>query len=150
MKTEFKKGDRVDFTDNLRAIGIPSRYSGTRGTVKEVVKADSGEVYYYTIIADKDKQEWYATEAYLIEASKIPTEEYYYDIHYRECVVEPIKVMEENFTKEEFIGFLKGCILKYRLRMGLKDGEELTKEMAKLKRYTQWLNEVKSGKKITL
>lgn len=69
-------------------------------------------------------------------------EDDYHDSHYKECVVEPILVMYKMFTKEEFIGFLKGNILKYRLRLGHKDN--IQKEMDKIKRYEQWLDEVQN------
>lgn len=68
----------------------------------------------------------------------------YHDSHYKECVVEPILVMYKMFTKEEFIGFLKGNILKYRLRLGHKDN--IQKEMDKIKRYEQWLDDVQNDK----
>jgi hypothetical protein len=71
-------------------------------------------------------------------------EDDHHDSHYKECVVEPILVMYKMFTKEEFIGFLKGNILKYRLRLGHKD--DIQKEMDKIKRYEQWLDEVQNDK----
>lgn len=72
----------------------------------------------------------------------------YHDAHYKECVLEPILVMQDMFTKEELIGFLKGNILKYRLRMGHKDNVQ--KEMDKIKRYEDWLSRVQAGKRIEL
>ena len=56
--------------------------------------------------------------------------------------------MQKMFTHEEFIGFLKGNILKYRLRLGHKD--DIQKEMDKIQRYEQWLEEAEQGKEITL
>lgn len=72
----------------------------------------------------------------------------YHDAHYKECILEPILVMQDMFTKEELIGFLKGNILKYRLRMGHKD--TVQKEMDKIKRYEDWLSMVQAGKRIEL
>lgn len=72
----------------------------------------------------------------------------YHDSHYKECVVEPILVMYKMFTKEEMIGFLKGNILKYRLRLGHKD--DIQKEMDKIKRYEQWLNDIQSQRPLRL
>lgn len=72
----------------------------------------------------------------------------YHDAHYKECVLEPILVMQETFTHEELVGFLKGNILKYRLRMGHKDNVQ--KEMDKIKRYEEWLSLVQAGKRIEL
>lgn len=66
-----------------------------------------------------------------------------YDKHYLEAVVEPIKVMEKLFTKEELKGFIKGNILKYRLRMGHKD--DIQKEMDKIRVYEQWLAKFERG-----
>lgn len=63
--------------------------------------------------------------------------------HYLEAVVEPIKVMEKLFTKEELKGFIKGNILKYRLRMGHKD--DIQKEMDKICVYEQWLAKLERG-----
>lgn len=44
--------------------------------------------------------------------------------HYKEMVVEPWKVMESILTEEEFIGFLKGNIIKYAMRQGKKIGSD--------------------------
>lgn len=66
-----------------------------------------------------------------------------HDKHYLEAVVEPIKVMEKMFTKEELKGFIKGNILKYRLRMGHKD--DIQKEMDKIRVYEQWLEKLERG-----
>lgn len=66
-----------------------------------------------------------------------------HDKHYLEAVVEPIKVMEKLFTKEELKGFIKGNILKYRLRMGHKD--DIQKEMDKIRVYEQWLAKLERG-----
>ena len=66
-----------------------------------------------------------------------------HDKHYLESVVEPIKVMEKLFTKEELKGFIKGNILKYRLRMGHKD--DIQKEMDKIRVYEQWLAKLESS-----
>ncbi len=70
-----------------------------------------------------------------------------HDKHYLEAVVEPIKVMEKLFTKEELKGFIKGNILKYRLRMGHKDG--IQKEMDKIRVYEQWLAKLERGEALT-
>lgn len=41
--------------------------------------------------------------------------------HYKNCALEPLPIMEKILTKEEYIGFIKGNIIKYRLRAGYKD-----------------------------
>lgn len=70
-----------------------------------------------------------------------------HDKHYLEAVVEPIKVMEKLFTKEELKGFIKGNILKYRLRMGHKD--DIQKEMDKIRVYEKWLAKLERGEALT-
>lgn len=70
-----------------------------------------------------------------------------HDKHYLESVVEPIKVMEKLFTKEELKGFIKGNILKYRLRMGHKD--DIQKELDKIRVYEQWLAKLERGEALT-
>jgi hypothetical protein len=90
------------------------------------------------------------TDTYIIvsEDRVQKVEEYdNHDKHYLEAVVEPIKVMEKLFTKEELKGFIKGNILKYRLRMGHKD--DIQKEMDKIRVYEQWLEKLERGEALT-
>lgn len=72
-----------------------------------------------------------------------------HDKHYRETVVEPILVMQALFSHDEFIGFLKGNILKYRLRAGHKGGEkEMKSDLDKIHVYEEWLERAKKGERI--
>ncbi|MGN0946597.1 MAG: DUF3310 domain-containing protein [Megasphaera sp.] len=84
--------------------------------------------------------------------SAVPAQEStMHDKHYRDSVVEPILVMQELFSREELIGFLKGNILKYRLRAGHKGGEEAMKEdFDKIRVYEKWLKTIKNGERIEL
>jgi hypothetical protein len=59
--------------------------------------------------------------------------------HYKKMALQPWTVMELLLTREEFIGFMKGSILKYSLRAGRKDG---TDDEAKAAHYFQKLNEI--------
>lgn len=69
--------------------------------------------------------------------------------HYRETVVEPILVMQALFSHDEFIGFLKGNILKYRLRAGHKGGEKgMKSDLDKIYVYEEWLERAKKGERI--
>ena len=64
----------------------------------------------------------------------------YYDEHYTSMRgLEPIELMQLVLPHDEFIGFLKGNIIKYTLRAGKKQGEAAEKDVAKAKRYTKWL-----------
>jgi hypothetical protein len=59
--------------------------------------------------------------------------------HYKDMAIQPWAIMEEVLTHEEFIGFLKGNVLKYSLRAGRKEGSD---DAAKAKHYMQKLKEV--------
>ena len=87
------------------------------------------------------------TDTYIVVKADKVQEVGKHDKHYLESVVEPIKVMEKLFTKEELKGFIKGNILKYRLRMGHKDA--IQKEMDKIRVYEQWLAKLERGEALT-
>ena len=87
------------------------------------------------------------TDTYIVVKEDKVQEVDKHDKHYLESVVEPIKVMEKLFTKEELKGFIKGNILKYRLRMGHKD--DIQKEMDKIRVYEQWLVKLERGEALT-
>ena len=87
------------------------------------------------------------TDTYIVVKADKVQEVGTHDKHYLESVVEPIKVMEKLFTKEELKGFIKGNILKYRLRMGHKD--DIQKEMDKISVYEQWLAKLERGEALT-
>jgi hypothetical protein len=59
--------------------------------------------------------------------------------HYKDMPVQPWAIMEAVLTHEEFVGFLKGNIIKYSLRAGRKDGSD---DAGKAKHYMQKLREV--------
>lgn len=60
--------------------------------------------------------------------------------HYKDMPIQPWHIMEAVMTHEEFIGFLKGNIIKYSLRAGRKDGSD---DAGKAKHYMQKLKEVR-------
>lgn len=69
-----------------------------------------------------------------------------YDSYYNMSDHQPIEVMQANMTADEFIGYLKGNIIKYACRMGRKD--DVKKEASKIRRYAQWLEQAVSGETI--
>lgn len=74
-----------------------------------------------------------------------------HDKHYQNAVVEPILVMQDFFSREELIGFLKGNILKYRLRAGHKGEEKgMKSDLDKIHVYEMWLDTTKNGDRIVL
>jgi hypothetical protein len=47
--------------------------------------------------------------------------------HYKTMPVQPWHVMEAVLTYDEFVGFLKGNIIKYSMRQGKKDSPDAEK-----------------------
>jgi hypothetical protein len=62
--------------------------------------------------------------------------------HYKDMPIQPWHVMEAVLTHDEFVGFLKGNIIKYSLRAGRKDGSD---DAGKAQHYMQKLREVERG-----
>ena len=60
--------------------------------------------------------------------------------HYKEMPVQPWAVMEAVLTHEEFIGFLKGNVIKYSMRAGRKEGSD---DAGKAAHYLMKLREIK-------
>jgi len=60
--------------------------------------------------------------------------------HYKNMHIQPWEVMQSVLTKDEFIGFLKGNIIKYALRAGKKIGAN--DDDHKALHYMQKLREV--------
>ena len=63
--------------------------------------------------------------------------------HYKNMAVQPWEVMESIMTKEEFLGFLKGNIIKYTMRDGKK--ENTHEDAEKAKHYMAKLAEVQKN-----
>lgn len=61
--------------------------------------------------------------------------------HYKELGVQPWDVMNAILTHAEFVGFLKGNIIKYAMRQGKKDSDDARK----CQHYMQKLKEVLNG-----
>lgn len=59
--------------------------------------------------------------------------------HYKDMPIEPWDLMRAVMTREEFIGFLKGNVIKYSLRAGRKEGSN---DAAKARHYMEKLGEV--------
>lgn len=62
--------------------------------------------------------------------------------------VQPIELMLNALSREEFIGFLKGNMIKYAFRAGRKAGESAEKDRNKFLVYSQWLHNYQQGGKI--
>lgn len=64
--------------------------------------------------------------------------------HYKDMAVQPWAVMEAVLTPEEFRGFLKGNIIKYAMRQGHKDSDDV----GKWHHYVQKLTEVEEADRV--
>ena len=62
--------------------------------------------------------------------------------HYKTMPVQPWEVMESVLTHEEFIGFLKGNVIKYSMRAGRKEGSD---DANKARHYMMKLKEVQDA-----
>lgn len=61
--------------------------------------------------------------------------------HYKDMGIQPWDVMEAVLSREEFIGFLRGNIIKYAMRQGKKDSDDASKA----RHYKMKLDEVLHG-----
>lgn len=60
--------------------------------------------------------------------------------HYVDMDVQPWEVMAAILTREEFVGYLKGNVIKYGMRQGRKPGA--TQDAEKARHYAAKLKEV--------
>lgn len=56
-----------------------------------------------------------------------------------------LTIMKKALTAEEYVGFLKGNILKYQLRLGSKPGESIERDQEKINTYKQILKECRNS-----
>jgi hypothetical protein len=63
--------------------------------------------------------------------------------HYKNMAIQPWELMEMVLTHAEFVGYLKGNIIKYSLRAGRKDGSD---DLGKARHYMMKLKEIQNGR----
>ena len=61
--------------------------------------------------------------------------------HYKDMSMQPWAVMEAVLTHEEFVGYLKGNVIKYGMRQGKKDSDDSNKA----RHYALKLAEIQRG-----
>ena len=131
----------------------PPHESGYAVVVDTPVHPDTDEVVMYDVQFRGSDEIFTVDERRVspIDEDEDTQQDTMHDKHYRNAVVEPILVMQALFSRDEFIGFLKGNILKYRLRMGHKGTEEDMKaDYDKICVYEMWLDTIKNGERIVL
>lgn len=65
--------------------------------------------------------------------------------HYKDMEIQPWHVMEAVLTHEEFVGFLRGNVIKYVMRQGKKDSDDANKA----RHYMLKLQEVQNMHKVS-
>lgn len=59
--------------------------------------------------------------------------------HYKSGKIEVIDVIEDQLTEEEYLGFIKGLVMKYVMRSNMKNGlEDLEKAKWYLERLSKY------------
>ena len=66
--------------------------------------------------------------------------------HYQVSDMQPIEIMQSYMPKEQFLGLLRGNVIKYILQMGHKDDK--LKEAEKACQYAEWLVKALKDEKI--
>lgn len=66
--------------------------------------------------------------------------------HYQTLTQQPIEIMQRLMTREQFLGFLHGNVVKYALRCGHKD--DPVKDMEKARQYADWYVRAAKGETI--
>lgn len=61
--------------------------------------------------------------------------------HYKDMGIQPWAVMEAVLTPAEFIGFLKGNVIKYAMRQGKKDSDDANKARHYALKLQEFVNE---------
>lgn len=133
--SKFKVGDKVRL---ISAQGISSLEKGNIYTVSKL----SEDLDDVIILHGYETLGGYRTYRFeLVQAEGLDVENSNLidnQDHYKKAGVEPIELMKQNFTKEEYSGFLQGNIIKYLLRFKRKNGVE---DLKKALTYLTWLIE---------
>lgn len=59
--------------------------------------------------------------------------------HYKSGNIEVIDIIEDQLTEEEYLGFIKGLVMKYVMRSNMKNGlEDLEKAKWYLERLSKY------------
>lgn len=131
LKQDTRVGQRVSVTQGTDK-GCTGTVVGLRST-RALVPLDGSDAALVSFLGYNMLEPYNPNHATSNQAK-------HYDEHYASMVgLEPIELMQLVLSYDEFIGFLKGNIIKYTLRAGKKQGEAAEKDAAKAKRYIEWL-----------
>ena len=95
---------------------------------------------FYSGLIDQKNQD-FKLHKKVIGQDFVPKEQTQVDgTHYEDMEIQPWDVMESLLTHDEFLGYLKGCIIKYSMRQGKKSTSP--KDGKKCKDYIKKLIEI--------
>ena len=147
QEKQFKVGDRVE---NVGSIYVPYASEGTVCLVEgNSIGVDWDDFTEGHNFCDRVKcranHGWWvnAADISLISCMGKSLKAYCSSNPHYETALQPIEFMQANMTHEEFVGFLKGNIIKYTARCGKKD--DVDKEVAKIVEYAKWLAKAYKG-----
>lgn len=145
-----------DTEEKDRELSIWADSKGLRwGSGKDYLKYNNWHVYkkdtcYYLYAGEFSDVDFYKEEDYtILKYEDVVLNENVTDNKVKNPNVshydiwqgfEAIDVMKAILTKDEYVGYLKGNILKYQLRLGKKD--DVSKEIVKIKDYQRELNSI--------
>ena len=136
---ELKVGDKVKvrsdlvvgaFYDNMYFTEGMLKCCGEEATVSEVSKSA------FKLLEDKTASNWTSV---MFESEPSSTDAINSPSHYLHGGIETIEVIRMMLTPEEFKGYCKGNIIKYRERAPYKGKEE--EDYAKALKYKEFLEE---------
>jgi hypothetical protein len=138
---ELKPGDNVEILESLKEYEVFQDVVDTIGEIGKVIQCfDNGDcrvqldgidrIYYYRSRAIRKVGTESSSE---LDELGLPLRPQSEDIinhpsHYTFFKKEIIDTIRDSLTPEEFIGYLKGNMIKYRMRAGIKGGIEKRKE----------------------
>lgn len=147
MKKEdtFKPGDPVNLRAGYKTWGISLPFPDS---VLIVIKRDNLEETECYWLRDEYGHTWYAPREIMLPVNADSEVDHCCanEEHHYKGKVQPIELMQAQMTKEAFIGFLRGNIIKYAARLGKKDAPE--KEAKKIQTYANWLMKVLNNQEI--
>ncbi|RKX85198.1 MAG: hypothetical protein DRP57_04320 [Spirochaetes bacterium] len=84
-----------------------------------------------------NEEYWSKRKGLLAERSSLTNNEIVKPSHYRLCGEDSMPLIEKILGTEGYLAFLKGNVLKYRIRCGKKKGQSIEKDVAKAMYYEE-------------
>lgn len=128
--TRFYLDYRTSFTPHWEWAHIDSNLR-EQYALKGPLTFDEFTYEYIKLLKETMTDKVIPTEAPASETGRDPVTN---PSHYKG--IQPIDVMRNNFTRDEFRGFLKGNVLKYVMRYQDKGGLD---DLKKAEQYLKWL-----------